>query len=80
MSVVVFFSEPEEEKILNELQLLVNKVDEMKRQRSMLNNQLRESICNDDITNTLIIKQNEDHEKIFAEELKKHDKIVSIMK
>ncbi|CAH0393687.1 unnamed protein product [Bemisia tabaci] len=71
--------EPEEEKILNELQLLVNKVDEMKRQRSMLNNQLRESICNDDITNTLIIKQNEDHEKIFAEELKKHDKIIQLI-
>ena len=61
------------------MQRLASKVEEMQKQREMLERQLRESIQKDDITKQLVVKKEEDQEDIFEEELKKHEKIVSIV-
>lgn len=57
---------------------LRSKIDEMRNQREMLKNQLRDSILNDDITKILVVKQDQDLESVFQEELKKHEKIVRL--
>ena len=56
---------------------LAGKVDEMRNQRSQLERQLRDSIHSDDITKQLVVKQDQDLDVVFQEELKKHEKIVS---
>ncbi len=61
------------------MQNLMEKVEEMRSQRSMLTSQLRDSICKDDITQLLVTNQNENVDTLFQEELKKHQDIVGIM-
>jgi hypothetical protein len=56
---------------------LAGKVDEMRSQRASLEKQLRDSIHSDDITKQLVVKQDQDLESVFDEELRKHEKIVS---
>jgi hypothetical protein len=67
-----------DENAILEMQRLAAKVDEMQKQREMLEGQLRDSINKDDITKQLVVKKEEDQENIFEEELKKHEKIVSL--
>lgn len=57
---------------------ILDKVDEMRRQREMLATQLRESMCQDDITTQLVTHQGENMDKLFTQELQKHDKYVSV--
>lgn len=75
----MIFISVHQEPIIKEMQHLVGKVEEMKRQRAMLATQLRESICSDDITAQLVTRQGENLEKIFAQELEKHSKYVRKM-
>ncbi|XP_034230470.1 tyrosine-protein phosphatase non-receptor type 23 isoform X2 [Thrips palmi] len=72
-------SDPESEKIVREMQNLMEKVEEMRSQRAMLTSQLRDSICKDDITQLLITHPNENVDIIFQEELKKHQDIVKLI-
>ncbi|XP_014253355.1 tyrosine-protein phosphatase non-receptor type 23 [Cimex lectularius] len=65
-----------EDQSLNEVITLVNKVNEMRKQRAMLASQLRESVCSDDITGQLITRADEKLEDIFSKEMQKHDKYV----
>lgn len=58
---------------------LIGKVDEMRKQRISLENQLRESIHSDDITNKIVIKVESDLMELFREELKKHDKVTQVL-
>ena len=69
-----------EDQTLKDVIMLVGKVDEMRRQRSMLACQLRESICSDDITTQLVTRQNENTETIFQQEMQKHNRYVSYIK
>ena len=71
----------ESEKIhTRELKRILNKVDEIRRQRSELHNKLRESISQDDLTRLLVTATAEskplDH--LFAEQISKHQPLVSI--
>jgi len=75
---LVDVSDPNEEAAIERMQQLKEKVDEMRQQRLMLANQLRESICQDDITRQLVTRQTDNYESIFAEELKKHQQYVSL--
>ena len=61
----------------NEVKRLRSKLEEMKKEREMLKNRLRDSILNDDITKILMVKQDQDLGNVLQEELKKHEKIVS---
>ncbi|XP_055953488.1 tyrosine-protein phosphatase non-receptor type 23-like [Argiope bruennichi] len=71
---------PENQKAMETFNHLVNKVDEMRKQRQYLEQQLRDSLINDDITKTLVtLKKKEDLQQVFAEELKKHDEIVNYL-
>lgn len=58
---------------------LVNKVNEMRLQRSQLMSQLNENIQRDDITSQLVAWGDEDLDKLFKTELAKHDQLVSII-
>ncbi|GAB1597660.1 tyrosine-protein phosphatase non-receptor type 23-like [Argonauta hians] len=69
---------PEEEAIQKELKKLVAKVDEMKTQRVMLEEQFRTKLQEDDITNVLVT-QEANKKEIFEEQLKKHDKTISLI-
>lgn len=68
-----------DESALKDLQLLFHKVDEMKSQRDQLLAQLRESINNDDITSKVIAWGDKKIEKLFQQELAKHEKIVQVL-
>lgn len=57
----------------------MEKVEEMRNQRSMFTSQLRDSICKDDITQLLVTHQNENVDSLFQEELEKHQDVVSII-
>lgn len=63
-----------------ELSTLLNKVEEMKKQRDGIFNELREQILNkDDITAQLITHGDKDVEELFKKELKKYSQSVSII-
>lgn len=70
---------PEDEAAIKELQHLIDKVDEMKKQRATLAAQLRESVCQDDITRQLVTRTGESLETIFSQEMQKHQKYVTII-
>ncbi len=52
----------------------------MRAQRQHLLDNLREAIKNDDITNSLASKGNKDNEKVFEEELKKHQATIDYIR
>lgn len=56
------------------------KVEEMRGQRHQLMDNLREAIKNDDITNSLASKGNKDNQKVFEDELKKHQATVDYIR
>lgn len=61
------------------MQHLMNKVEEMKQQRLMLANQLRESICQDDITRQVVTYTGECLQTLFQQELQKHQRYVQLI-
>ncbi|GFY45174.1 tyrosine-protein phosphatase non-receptor type 23 [Trichonephila inaurata madagascariensis] len=71
---------PENQKAMDTFNHLVDKVEEMRKQRQYLEQQLRDSLMNDDITKNLVtMKKKEDLQQTFAEELKKHDEIITYL-
>lgn len=65
---------------VQELKRLLDKVDEMRRQRQMLESQLRDYLQNDDITKQLIMKDRKnDLQNVFEDELKKHNQRVALL-
>nr|XP_053638319.1 tyrosine-protein phosphatase non-receptor type 23-like isoform X2 [Cherax quadricarinatus] len=61
-----------------EVKRLLGKVSEMQAQRSKWESQLRADIQADDVTKQLVTSQ-DDMEDFFQNELKKHDKLVSLL-
>jgi len=59
---------------------LLGKVDQMKKQRSMLLARLREQISNDDITKVLIGHLGVDQDTFIDEHMKKHREIVDVIR
>ncbi|PSN50877.1 hypothetical protein C0J52_12740 [Blattella germanica] len=68
-----------DESSVKEMQHLLGKVEEMKRQRAMLATQLRESTCQDDITHLLVTHTGESQDSLFNQELQKHQRYVSLI-
>lgn len=73
-------AEKESDTVARELKRILGKVDEMRRQRSELHAQLRDSIAQDDLTRLLVTASAETGslDRLFAEQISKHDKLVSI--
>lgn len=73
-------ADPIDENTMKELHILLTKVEEMKKQRDDLFNDLREQILNkDDITAQLIAHGDKDVEELFQKELKKYSHSVNII-
>lgn len=73
-------ADPIDDVTRRELKTLLDKVEEMKRQRDGLFNELREQILNkDDITAQLITHGDKDVEELFKKELKKYSTSVNII-
>ncbi|XP_058457933.1 tyrosine-protein phosphatase non-receptor type 23 isoform X2 [Malaya genurostris] len=77
-------SEQFDESTLKELQGILAKVNEMKKQRAKLYQDLRTNITNDDITSQLIaLESGSDSKKrmqeLFKKELNKHDQLVTLL-
>ncbi|GFT54198.1 tyrosine-protein phosphatase non-receptor type 23 [Nephila pilipes] len=71
---------PENQKAMDTFNHLVDKVEEMRKQRQYLEQQLRDSLMSDDITKNLVtMKKKEDLQQTFAEELKKHDEVITYL-
>lgn len=71
---------PENVKIMDEFNHLVNKVEEMRKQREFLENQLRDALMKDDITKRLVTLNKKDAiQSTFAEELKKHNETLTYL-
>lgn len=68
-----------DESALQDIQLLLNKVEEMKIQRQTLLSMLREALNNDDITSQVIAWGDKKIEKLFKKELGKHDKTLQLL-
>ncbi|CAH1788596.1 unnamed protein product, partial [Owenia fusiformis] len=64
---------------VNEMLRLVSKVDEMKSQREMLMEQFRTQVHKDDITSSLVTREDKGNEEFFLEEIKKHDQLVGLI-
>lgn len=62
---------------IKELQRLLDKVEEMRKQRRMLYTQFREGIQTDDITK--LATHQADLEALFAQELSKHQRVTSLI-
>lgn len=60
-----FFAAPENVKIMDEFNHLVNKVEEMRKQRQFLENQLRDALMKDDITKRLVTLNKKDDVQVF---------------
>nr|XP_037282532.1 tyrosine-protein phosphatase non-receptor type 23-like [Rhipicephalus microplus] len=71
---------PNNEAVVKELSHLLDKVEEMKKQRQMLHSHLRDTLQKDDITRQIVTRnKGEDLQAFFAAELKKHDQEVSLL-
>lgn len=71
---------PESVKATDNFNHLVNKVEEMRKQRHFLENQLRDALQKDDITKRLVTLDKKDHlQNTFVEELKKHTEILTYL-
>jgi len=69
-----------DEEVRKELEMLLNKVEEMKAQRDEIYNELRDQILNkDDITSQLIAHGDKDVDELFKKELKKYSQSVNIV-
>ncbi|XP_062563625.1 tyrosine-protein phosphatase non-receptor type 23 [Armigeres subalbatus] len=73
-----------DEGTLKELQGILSKVNEMKKQRAKLYQDLRDNVTNDDITSQLIaLEGGSDSKKrmqeLFKKELAKHDQLVALL-
>lgn len=64
-----------------ELKRILNKVDEMRRQRNELHSKLRDAISQDDLTRILVTatSESESLDQLFAEQIGKHQPTVSIV-
>ncbi|KAF5269203.1 hypothetical protein FQR65_LT02504 [Abscondita terminalis] len=61
-----------DEEIVNEMEKLIGKIDEMKKQRAMLWAQFHDAVKNDDITSRLVTCTQISKEQLFEQELQKH--------
>lgn len=63
-----------------ELKHILNKVDEMRRQRNELHTKLRDSIAQDDLTRLLVTATSDSGplDRLFTDQLSKHQSLVSI--
>ncbi|KAK4879126.1 hypothetical protein RN001_007272 [Aquatica leii] len=60
------------EDVVNEMEKLMGKIDEMKKQRAMLWAQFHDAVKNDDITSRLVTCSQISKEQLFDQELQKH--------
>ncbi|XP_074938115.1 tyrosine-protein phosphatase non-receptor type 23 isoform X2 [Phalacrocorax aristotelis] len=65
----------DDKQVLQNLKRILGKVQEMKDQRTSLEQQLREMIQKDDITTSLVTTDRSEMKKLFEEQLKKYDQI-----
>ena len=65
---------------LEDMRKIMMKVDEMRNQRRQLEQDLRNAVQEDDITGRIAVQGNADTDKIFVEELKKHDRIIGYIR
>ncbi|XP_063308929.1 tyrosine-protein phosphatase non-receptor type 23 [Pelobates fuscus] len=65
----------EDKAVLLNLKRILSKVQEMREQRVLLEQQLRDTIQKDDITTSLVTTDRSEMKKLFAEQLKKYDQI-----
>ena len=65
---------------LEDMRKIMMKVDEMRSQRRQLEQDLRNAVQEDDITGRIAVKGSAEAEKIFVEELKKHDRIIGYIR
>ncbi|XP_061164355.1 tyrosine-protein phosphatase non-receptor type 23-like [Saccostrea echinata] len=70
---------PEDETIVKELQRLISKVDEMKSQRSLLEEQFRTEVQKDDITHRIVTQEGSNKQVMFEQEILKHKKLEEII-
>lgn len=56
----------EDEDIISEMRRLLSKIEEMKNQRSSLENQLREQLQKDDITSVLVAQESSREVQLLA--------------
>ncbi|NXR03117.1 PTN23 phosphatase, partial [Sagittarius serpentarius] len=66
---------PDDKQVLQNLKRILAKVQEMRDQRTSLEQQLREMIQKDDITTSLVTADRSEMKKLFEEQLKKYDQI-----
>jgi tyrosine-protein phosphatase non-receptor type 23 len=72
-------SDKVDEKTLQELRKLLDKVNEMQQQRNELVVKLRQDVTNDDITAQVIAWGDKKLDKLFKKEIAKHDHIVTVL-
>lgn len=70
---------PFNESNLAEMEKLLEKVEEMKSQRLMLENQLKETMASDDIMKQVLAHNKKEIEQVFDNEIKKYDRITSLI-
>jgi tyrosine-protein phosphatase non-receptor type 23 len=72
--------DPATEASLGDMRRIIAKVEEMRGQRAQLEGELRAAVQADDITEGLARHGNTDQEKVFQQELQKHDQTVTYIR
>ncbi|XP_030645424.1 tyrosine-protein phosphatase non-receptor type 23b isoform X2 [Chanos chanos] len=65
----------DDEEALQRMKRILDKVDEMQKQRISLENQLRELVLKDDITAVLVTTERDQMKRVFEEQMKKYDQL-----
>ncbi|XP_075675838.1 tyrosine-protein phosphatase non-receptor type 23-like isoform X2 [Dermatophagoides pteronyssinus] len=68
-----------DESIVTEMERLFDKIDEMKTQRSTLEDQLTKQMNDDNVLKLVLAHPRDEIERIFDDEIKKYDKIVNLL-
>jgi tyrosine-protein phosphatase non-receptor type 23 len=72
---------PMDEDNIRRLEEILNKTNEMKRQRAQLENELKEAVRKDDVLSKVLMNTDDESkvESLFTEELKKFDKTIELI-
>lgn len=68
-----------DEPIVTEMERLFDKIEEMKKQRIMFEEQLLKEMDQDNVLKLVLAHPKEEIEKIFDDEIKKYDKIINLL-
>ncbi|CAF0735791.1 unnamed protein product [Adineta steineri] len=74
------FNDENNKSKLSRINVLIEKIETMKKQREILLNDLRKKLDSDDITKLVLMRRQENHKTLFITQIKKHEELINTIK